>query len=145
MADSGGLTWLPGQGEPGSDTESPGEMISQTSDQSQLTLLRSDAITHLDVGSLLLADLRGQEVVFPLEGDLLGVGPATRLQHRLPAPAELSPREPVAEEHDLHAVLPALPGLVVPQVVHVDHIGLPGENVGGNLRKDPGMLEAFPH
>ena len=89
--------------------------------------------------------LRGQEVVLPLEGNLLGVGAATRLEHGLPAPAEAGPREPVTEEHHLHAVLPALPRLVVPQVIHVDDIRLPGENVGGNLRKDPGMLEAFPH
>ena len=103
-------------------------------------------LTHLDGRGLLLADrLAGQQVVLPLEGDLLRVGAATRLQHRLPAPAQLGPGEPVTQEHHLHAVLPALPRLVVPQVIHVDHIGLPGENVGGNLRKDPGMLEAFPH
>ena len=144
MADSGELTWLPGQGSPGSDSESPGEMMSR-GQTSEHTLLRSHVNTHLDVRRLVLADLRGQEIIFPLKGDLLGVGPATRLQHLLPASAELSPRQPVAEKHHLHAVLPALPRLVVPQVVHVDHIGLPGQNVGGNLRKDPGMLEAFPH
>ena len=81
-----------------------------------------NTLTNLDVGRILLADLGGQEVVLSLEGDLLGVAAVTRLEHCLPAPAELGPREPVTEEHHLHAVLPALPRLVVPQVVHVDDI-----------------------
>lgn len=53
---------------------------------------------------LCLADWLGsEEVVLSLEHDLLciSVAPMTCLRHLLPASAQLDPRQPVTEEHNL--------------------------------------------
>ena len=41
--------------------------------------------------------------------------------------------------------LPPLPGLVVAEVVHVDLVGLPGQNIIGDPGEDPRVVQTLPH